>query len=191
MKNLIVFIFGALLILGSSKFVYAQQYGDFYIGGNGILKCEDAPPGETTDIEGVTYTAVADRATLKTMIGDGIDPLNVCTTHVTEMNSLFFYKSAFNQDIGNWDVSKVTNMSDMFFGAEAFDQDIGKWDVSKVINMDKMFNTARVFNQDIGNWDVSQVTNMDNMFVGATVFNQDVSFCCVSKIGSSPTGFSP
>ena len=32
---------------------------------------------------------------------------------------------SFNQPIGNWDVSNVTNMRSMFYGATAFNQPIG------------------------------------------------------------------
>ena len=41
-----------------------------------------------------------------------------------------FVATAFNQDIGDWDVSRVVYMNDMFLGASAFNQDIGDWDVS-------------------------------------------------------------
>ena len=41
-----------------------------------------------------------------------------------------------------------------------FNDDIGNWDVSKVTNMDQTFREAYDFNQDINNWDTSKVTNM-------------------------------
>ncbi len=44
----------------------------------------------------------------------------------------FDYAKAFNQDIGNWNVSNVTDMRSMFKGAKAFNQDLNSWDVSKV-----------------------------------------------------------
>jgi surface protein len=78
---------------------------------------------------------------------------------------LMFYKAkAFNQPIGNWNVSNVTNMDAMFWEAKSFNQPIGDWDVSKVTNMTDMFNGAIVFNQDIGDWDVSKVPIMTDMF---------------------------
>ena len=55
-------------------------------------------------------------------------------------------------------------MIEMFIDAEAFNQPIGNWDVSNVTNMRNMFGCAKAFNQPIGNWDVSSVTDMSLMF---------------------------
>ena len=101
---------------------------------------------------------------------------------VTDMSSMFQYAAKFNQNIGNWDVSDVTRMSSMFQGATTFNQDISRWDVSDVTNIGNMFNGATEFNQDISRWDVSDVTNIGNMFNGATEFNQDISRWDVSDV---------
>ncbi|MDC0142023.1 BspA family leucine-rich repeat surface protein [bacterium] len=69
----------------------------------------------------------------------------------------------FNQNIGNWNVSKVTDMYRMFDSAFTFNQDIGNWNVSKVTDMGGMFYYT-AFNQNIGNWNVSKVIRMDYMF---------------------------
>ena len=110
-------------------------------------------------------------------------------SNVIYMDNMFINADAFNQDIGNWDVSSVTNMSYMFVNVDAFNQDIGSWDVSKVTNMIGMFNGASAFNQDIGSWDVSSVTNMNSMFAYASLFNQDITKWCVTNITSEPTNF--
>jgi surface protein len=80
------------------------------------------------------------------------------------MNGMILDASAFNQNIGCWDLCSATNMGCMFFKAFSFNQNIGRWDVSRVTYMRKMFFLASAFNQDIGAWDVSNVTNMEHMF---------------------------
>ena len=92
-----------------------------------------------------------------------------------DIDSMFHYAPAFNQDIGRWNTSACTEMDDVFYGATSFNQDIGNWDVSRVEKMDNMFRRATSFNQDIGRWDVSKVDDMDDMFQGATSFNQELT----------------
>lgn len=103
-------------------------------------------------------------------------------TRVNSFVRMFQGATAFNGNIGSWDVSGITNMSGMFTGANSFNQDIGSWNVSNVTNMDGMFVNAYAFNQDISRWQVGNVTNMNSMFRNAFVFNQDLRGWNVSKV---------
>jgi len=93
--------------------------------------------------------------------------------------------SAFPASIGSWDTSNVTDMGSMFWRSTNFNQDIGSWDTSNVTIMSSMFERSAAFNQDIGSWNTSNVTNMDKMFYQATAFDQDISSWDFSSIGVS------
>jgi len=178
-KLLLVLLFVPLLISCSKDDGVAKIYFE-----NGTCKCPNATVGDTTVINGTTYTAV-NNSTIAGQIAAG--NANLCTTLVTEMNILF-NNSSFNSDISFWDTSNVVFMQSMFYGA-TFNQDIGNWDTSSVTYMDAMFYDATAFNQDIGNWNTSSVTYMSYMFPGATAFNQDLTGWCVTNITSEPDGF--
>lgn len=103
-------------------------------------------------------------------------------TNVTDMSSMFEGATAFNQDLGGWNVSNATTMRRMFRDAAAFNGAIGGWNVSNVTDMRLMFSDATAFNQDIGGWNVSNVTDMTNMFGGASAFNQSIGGWDVSSV---------
>jgi len=54
-----------------------------------------------------------------------------------------FYKSKFNQDISEWDVSAVTNMGGMF-SQSLFDHDISTWKPKKLIYKGEIFNGSKL-----------------------------------------------
>ena len=103
-------------------------------------------------------------------------------SNITNMNSMFYAASAFNQPLNNWNVSSVTNMDFMFYYASAFNQPLNNWNVSSVTNMDFMFTNASAFNQPLNNWNVSSVTNMNSMFYAASAFNQPLNNWNVSSV---------
>ena len=72
-------------------------------------------------------------------------------------------------NISGWDVSNVTNMSSMFYGCTYFNQNISSWDVSNVIGMSYMFAWCESFNQDLSNWNVSKVRFIGGAFTGCSI----------------------
>ena len=155
----------------------------FSLATNGVtIVCTDAQVGATGTVNGVVYTKRSE-AEIRALVGvnDALLP-TTCTSGVANMQNMFSEASAFNQDIGSWDVSSVTNMRNMFYEAFAFNQDISSWDVSNVTTMFGMISRATAFDQDIGSWNVSSVTNTVQMFVDAVAFNQPIGGWNVSSV---------
>ncbi len=107
---------------------------------------------------------------------------NIVTTLMTDMSSLFFNASAFNQPVGSWDTSNITDMEYMFSGATIFNQSIDLWNTSSITNMRWMFGDARAFNQPVGSWNTAKVTNTNGTFYKAYAFNQDNSAWNTSNV---------
>ena len=81
------------------------------------------------------------------------------TSGVIDMNSLFYYKRDFNEDISRWNVSNVVNMTGMFAGAKSFTGDLSSWNVSNVEDMSWMFIGATSFDRQLGGaWATSTAT---------------------------------
>lgn len=116
----------------------------FQLDENGVtISCDEASPGDTGVVNGVTYTAVDN-----TTVGN-YGYVNECTTLVTSVSAKFRYAYDFNQDISSWDTSNITNMGYMFRYANSFNQDISNWDTGNVKYMNYMFDGASSFNQDL------------------------------------------
>ena len=173
-----------------------------YLDENGItIKAQKwAKIGDQGTIDDILYTIV-DKDSLLMMIEKGYLVNRVCTSLITDMSKLFDGKTAFNQDISNWDVSNVNNMNGMFRNAQSFNQPIDIWNVSNVTQMEEMFSGAYSFNQPIGSWNVSKVNSMEAMFSGGATrytdrkdrfgikyprldsnFNQDIGSWNVSNV---------
>jgi surface protein len=85
------------------------------------------------------------------------------TTKVTSMESLFYKKEFFNENIASWDVSSVTSMRWMFAYASKFDQDVSGWNVDKVSYMTEMFHSASSFNKNLCRWLLTNTNFPDNV----------------------------
>ena len=175
----------ALIIFGVTYTVSkaSSPPNPVYLDANGItIKAHKwAKIGDQGTIDDVLYTIV-DKDSLLVMIEKGYFVNRVCTSLMTDMSRLFHKRTAFNQDISNWDVSNVNNMNSMFRDAESFNQPIGDWDVSNVTRMEFMFSRANSFNQPIGDWDVSNVNGLNSMFQNAKSFNQPIGDWDVSNV---------
>ena len=66
-----------------------------------------------------------------------------------------FYRTKFNQPIGNWNTKSLTNSIGMFAESE-FNQDIHKWNTKKLKYVIKMFENGKF-----------------NALIGATGFHED------------------
>jgi len=76
--------------------------------------------------------------------------------------------------IASWDTSGVTDMNSLFYNKRDFNEDISRWDVSNVVNMSQTFANATSFNGDLSCWDVGQVQYMIGTFVCATSFDRQL-----------------
>ena len=74
-----------------------------------------------------------------------------------------FYKSEFNRDISNWNVSSVKDMHRMFSFSK-FAGDISNWDVSKVIDLRYMFQGTTDFKCDISKWQLQYKVKTKKLF---------------------------
>jgi surface protein len=104
--------------------------------------------------------------------------------HVQSFSLMFYGATSFNQPLNSWDVSAATDMYGVFWHATSFNQPLNSWDVSAVRGMGEMFSEASSFNQDISGWDTTSATNMKDMFSQASSFNQDISGWDISNVAS-------
>ena len=96
------------------------------------------------------------------------DVSKVTTFNQTFLGSIF--NNGGSSDINNWTINTIGSvlMTSMFQNATAFNQPIGNWNVSKVTNMTSMFAGATAFDQDIGNWDIVAVTSITGFMSSKT-----------------------
>jgi surface protein len=87
---------------------------------------------------------------------------------------------AFNQPIGNWNVSNVTTMDNMFSTALNFNQNLGRWFTGETkaspTSIIGMFSITDNFNnggdtESINYFDISKVVSLKDVFSNAKAFN--------------------
>ena len=138
------------------------------------------------DHDGGIYTAVhawcGDPAAAKARYGP-IASWDI--SEVTRMNSLFYYKLYFNEDISRWNVSNVVDLGATFRGATSFNGDLSRWDVGQVQRMGSTFAGAASFNGDISGWDVGQVESMGSMFQDTASFDRQLGGAWATSTGGA------
>ncbi|MFO7846429.1 MAG: BspA family leucine-rich repeat surface protein [Balneolaceae bacterium] len=96
-------------------------------------------------------------------------------SNVKNMSGMFqrsqvFGENSFNGAITSWDVSKVEDMSQMFRSTTAFNQDIGAWNIVNVTNMRLMLDNSALSAENYDNtligWAGKNV--QDNVQLGAS-----------------------
>ena len=104
------------------------------------------------------------------------------------MLETFDTASAFNQELGSWNVANVTTLEEMFETASAFNQDIDSWNVAQVTTLAYTFYEASAFNQALGSWNVAYVVTLEGTFESAPAFNQELGSWNVAKVTSPGQG---
>ena len=194
-----------------------------YQDDNGIIRLDSSFSGAVVlgeryrldeSEESQSYELVENSSRLGVLVSSNQDYTHVCTSLVTDTNSMFYNNRSikditswdmsnvvnmrlmfgiaigFNQEIGNWNVEKVENMHGMFAQCSDFNADISEWNVSNVTKMSSMFYSATSFNKNIGNWNVSSVTDMSFMFHDTAEFSQDIGAWNVSNVTNMSSMFS-
>lgn len=150
------------------KEVKTVQNSNSFVNNKGIIVCKNLNTGDFFEYNNAKYLVV-DNETLADMNPETDNFVHICTSHVTDMSSLFKNVKNFNQDIGLWDVSSVKNMNGMFRGSENLSLDIGLWDVSNVRWMNNMFQDTKNFDLEISLWEISDKTETSLMFENSSV----------------------
>ncbi|NAS14355.1 BspA family leucine-rich repeat surface protein [Poritiphilus flavus] len=111
---------------------------------------------------------------LDVLASDTPDLSNV-TTMAAMFHSCSSLKGTSTGNFSNWNTAKVTDMWSLFYGASSFNQDIGSWNTASVTDMRWMFYEASAFDQDLGNWDLGKLTSGTSMLndSGLSVKNWD------------------
>lgn len=118
---------------------------------------------------GGTYSLSGDMSggtMLAELLNAGLD---VDTSGVTDMGSMFYMCQSTTVDLSSFDTSSVTNMGSMFRSSKFTQLDLRSLNTSLVHIMSYMFDGATsITSLDLSNFDTEDVSNMTNMFSGMT-----------------------
>lgn len=141
-----------------------ERSNPFFLHENGVtIRCDHAEPGDVGIVNEVEYLAVNINL-LVSMIEDGVDTSNACTTLVNNIGGIYYLNRFFDDDVSSWDVSGISSMNLLFYNLKYFDSDIGAWDVSDVTSMKGMFRSAESFNQNLSEWCVDNFKSEPELF---------------------------
>jgi surface protein len=93
---------------------------------------------------------------------------------VTNMSSMFYNDSSFNQPLDNWDVSSVSNMNSMFSGNTELNRSFRVWTILyQDVSLNYAFAGSNVYpsNDSIGPLIDSSGTPLSNYFSGLFILN--------------------
>jgi surface protein len=156
--------------LDRNKLLQVVNWGTFTItsprfqGLNTQVVAKDAPILEGA----LTFTFAA-----RIPIGEAINTWNL--TPITNISSMFFNNTAFNQPLNNWNTTSITTATSanagLFQGTASFNQPLSNWNTANFTTFVNMFTSATRFNQNLGAWNVSGANSFGGMFESATAFN--------------------
>ncbi|UWD35391.1 BspA family leucine-rich repeat surface protein [Mycoplasma cottewii] len=104
-------------------------------------------------------------------------PLNnwrFSTTKTFKMDSMFSHtkaRTAFNQDLDQWNVENLTS-ADRMFEESFFNGSVHTWKTNNLKNLDFMFFRAGGFNRRVNEWNVTNIQTFKYVFHKCSSFNQ-------------------
>lgn len=99
---------------------------------------------------------------------------------------MFFNKTYFHEDIGDWDMSNALEMEEMLRGAKNLSSKWGiqHWNTSTMSSLKALFMDTNWTEPllDLGTWDVSRVETMNQLFRWSTVSIANISGWNTGKV---------
>ena len=104
-------------------------------------------------------------------------------SRVRTFRRTFLKQSKFNENLGEWDVTRAVSMESMFEKCRSFTgMGLEKWKTSSLKNMRQTFLGAYHFRADLSDWQTENVEVMTAAFFEAHRFNSDLSKWKVAKV---------